>query len=74
MRNIDFIRKMKAKDLTKFMAYQICDGCNCCVYHAEKPCPDTTLAKDCHKGTKKWLKSEYNQNDKVWSELDNEVC
>lgn len=69
MRNIDFIRKMKPKTLAKFMVYQICDGCNCCVNRKNKPCPETTLDTECFNGIKKWLKQSYNPNDKVWSEI-----
>lgn len=70
MRNIDFIRTLKPKKLVKFMAHQICDSCDCCIYKIIDPCPNETNDADCAKGTKKWLKQPYNKKDKVWRCLD----
>lgn len=70
MRNIDYIRTLKPKKLVKFMAYQICDGCDCCVNHnPDEPCGDETKDEDCASGTKKWLKQRYNEKDRVWRDI-----
>lgn len=70
MRNIDYIRTLKSKQLANFMAHQICDGCDCCIYQAEKGVckfnTDVLTDKMCNKGTKKWLKQEHDPQDRVW--------
>lgn len=54
MRNIDYIRKMKPKELALFLN-SLEYGCVTCVY--EKVCTSKT-ADNCATGIKKWLKQE----------------
>lgn len=56
MRNIDYIRKMKPKELALFLN-SLEYGCATCAY--EKVCTFKTADNyDCATGIKKWLKQE----------------
>lgn len=56
MRNIDYIRKMKPKELATWLSKQEY-GCTTCAY--EKVCTSETADNyDCATGIKKWLKRE----------------
>lgn len=56
MRNIDYIRKMKPKELALFLN-SLEYGCVTCAY--EKVCTFKTADNyDCATGIKKWLKQE----------------
>ena len=74
MRNIDFIRKLKPKKLSKLFNYQYTDACKMCGY--EKICDACNNANgkpcDCVEGGSIWLKQKYKKTDNVWEEYCNE--
>lgn len=74
MRNIDKIRKLKPKKLSRLFNYQYTNGCELCAYN--KICDacngNDGEACDCYEGGAIWLKQPYNKNEKPWTGYDNE--
>lgn len=74
MRNIDKIRKLKAKQLSRLFNYQYTNACEMCGY--EKICDACNNANgkpcDCEDGGAIWLKQKYNKKQKCWECIKNE--
>lgn len=58
MRNIDYIRKMKPKELAVFLNNNEY-GCESCVYN--RRCDGDCTRHHCLTGIKRWLKQEWKQ-------------